>query len=62
MPGDSRSLLAELIEAQLDTIELARERELGEDWVRHIAYLQRLYRHAMMALAVIEEHETQDLP
>jgi hypothetical protein len=34
------ALLDELVEAHLDTIEMALEFERDEDWASHVAYLQ----------------------
>jgi hypothetical protein len=45
------SLAAELCDAHLDTIYVARGEDLGLDWASHIEYLQRLRRMTERALA-----------
>jgi hypothetical protein len=45
------ALVAELSEAHLDTIGMARNHDLGFDWESHIEYLQRLRRLSEVALA-----------
>ena len=45
------SLAAELCDAHLDTIYMARDDDVGLDWILHVEYLKSLRRVAERTLA-----------
>jgi hypothetical protein len=50
-PPELMALLQELLDAHLDTAELAQEMVLEEDWEAHLDYLRTLQRRGHELLA-----------